>query len=141
MRARRRLRRHGRHSRLPTRTGRRPRIRKPGLGVGRRYRDGTVGSIGIACGARRNAAEAVPHAFASEGEPNATQLAVRRDLPLGREGSKPSKAKRPVVFQAGRFVTILRRGRDSNPRYGLTYTHFPGVLLKPLGHLSDLCGA
>ncbi len=29
-----------------------------------------------------------------------------------------------------------RRGRDSNPRYGLTYTHFPGVLLKPLGHLS-----
>ena len=30
-----------------------------------------------------------------------------------------------------------RRGRDSNPRYGdKPYTHFPGVLLQPLGHLS-----
>ena len=31
---------------------------------------------------------------------------------------------------------ILQRGRDSNPRYGFPYTHFPGVLLQPLGHLS-----
>ena len=32
---------------------------------------------------------------------------------------------------------IWRRKRDSNPRYGFKpYTHFPGVLLKPLGHLS-----
>jgi len=30
----------------------------------------------------------------------------------------------------------MRRERDSNPRYVLPYTHFPGVLLKPLGHLS-----
>ena len=30
-----------------------------------------------------------------------------------------------------------RWGRDSNPRYGLTYTHFPGVLLQPLGHLTN----
>jgi hypothetical protein len=30
----------------------------------------------------------------------------------------------------------LRRGRDSNPRYPFEYTHFPGVLLQPLGHLS-----
>ena len=30
----------------------------------------------------------------------------------------------------------LQRGRDSNPRYGFPYTHFPGVLLQPLGHLS-----
>ena len=30
-----------------------------------------------------------------------------------------------------------RRERDSNPRYGdKPYTHFPGVLLQPLGHLS-----
>ncbi len=29
-----------------------------------------------------------------------------------------------------------RRGWDSNPRYGLTHTRFPSVLLKPLGHLS-----
>ena len=36
-----------------------------------------------------------------------------------------------------RIVMVFwRRGRDSNPRYGLTYTHFPGVRLQPLGHLS-----
>ena len=31
----------------------------------------------------------------------------------------------------------LRRERDSNPRYTCAYTHFPGVLLQPLGHLSS----
>jgi hypothetical protein len=30
-----------------------------------------------------------------------------------------------------------RRERDSNPRYGFPYTHFPGVRLQPLGHPSD----
>jgi hypothetical protein len=29
-----------------------------------------------------------------------------------------------------------RRERDSNPRNGFPFTHFPGVLLQPLGHLS-----
>jgi hypothetical protein len=29
-----------------------------------------------------------------------------------------------------------RTERDSNPRYAFTYTHFPGVRLQPLGHLS-----
>ena len=32
---------------------------------------------------------------------------------------------------------IWRRERDSNPRYGFPYTHFPGVRLQPLGHLSS----
>ena len=32
----------------------------------------------------------------------------------------------------------LQRGRDSNPRDALTSTRFPGVRLKPLGHLSVL---
>ena len=32
-----------------------------------------------------------------------------------------------------------RRGRDSNPRYGFPYTHFPGVRLQPLGHPSTRC--
>ena len=32
-----------------------------------------------------------------------------------------------------------RRGRDSNPRYGFPYTHFPGVRLRPLGHPSTRC--
>ena len=31
---------------------------------------------------------------------------------------------------------IWRRERDSNPRYGFPYTHFPGVRLQPLGHPS-----
>ena len=30
----------------------------------------------------------------------------------------------------------LRRRRDSNSRYSFPYTHFPGVLLQPLGHVS-----
>jgi hypothetical protein len=32
--------------------------------------------------------------------------------------------------------TKWRRGGDSNPRYVLPHTRFPGVHLKPLGHLS-----
>ena len=35
--------------------------------------------------------------------------------------------------RAGAF---WRRERDSNPRYGSPYTHFPGVRLQPLGHPS-----
>ena len=31
---------------------------------------------------------------------------------------------------------VWRRVRDSNPRYSFPYTHFPGVLLQPLGQLS-----
>ncbi len=38
------------------------------------------------------------------------------------------------------FCFIWRRVRDSNPRYGLAYTHFPGVLLQPLGQLSKNLG-
>ena len=34
------------------------------------------------------------------------------------------------------FVPKWRRERDSNPRYGFPYTHFPGVRLQPLGHPS-----
>ncbi len=34
-------------------------------------------------------------------------------------------------------MTDWRRGRDSNPRWGLAHTRFPGVRLKPLIHLSE----
>src|SRR5436305_11708561 len=37
----------------------------------------------------------------------------------------------------GSQQTSWRRERDSNPRYGCPYTHFPGVRLQPLGHLSN----
>ena len=35
------------------------------------------------------------------------------------------------------LYSTWRRGWDSNPRYGHPHTHFPGVLLQPLGHLSN----
>ena len=35
------------------------------------------------------------------------------------------------------YIEIWRRGRDSNPRWGLAHTRFPGVRLKPLIHLSE----
>ena len=34
------------------------------------------------------------------------------------------------------YKGVWRRGRDSNSRYLLQHTRFPGVHLKPLGHLS-----
>lgn len=43
----------------------------------------------------------------------------------------------PVRDHTGRMRSSdWRREGDSNPRYGFPYTHFPGVRLKPLGHLS-----
>src|SRR5204862_5949723 len=49
-----------------------------------------------------------------------------------------------LVALIGAFAPVViglsgwwRRGRDSNPRYTFwAYTHFPGVRLQPLGHLS-----
>jgi hypothetical protein len=44
---------------------------------------------------------------------------------------------------AARLMGVLaewRRERDSNPRYGFPYTHFPGVRLQPLGHPSSTIG-
>ena len=35
------------------------------------------------------------------------------------------------------FIPKWRRGRDSNPRYALTYTPLAGARLQPLGHLSS----
>ncbi len=41
-----------------------------------------------------------------------------------------------VQLPAPNMKGLWRRDRDSNPGYGLPYTHFPGVRLRPLGHLS-----
>lgn len=48
-----------------------------------------------------------------------------------------------MLFKSANFnenilypLFTIRRERDSNPRYAQTYTRFPGVLLRPLGHLS-----
>ena len=49
------------------------------------------------------------------------------------ETTKPLKSLR---FQGLACIAIWRGERDSNPRYDFSYTHFPGVLLQPLGHLT-----
>ena len=61
---------------------------------------------------------------------------------LGENRRKPRKRRailRVRRYSVGRWAetrTIWRRERDSNPRYGFPYTHFPGVRLQPLGHPS-----
>src|SRR3990172_6809500 len=42
----------------------------------------------------------------------------------------------PLITDYWPLFFLWRREGDSNPRYPLRYTRFPGVLLKPLGHLS-----
>ncbi len=44
----------------------------------------------------------------------------------------------PYQVKLKSIYIIWRRGRDSNPRYGLTYTRFPSVLFRPLRHLSGI---
>ena len=62
-------------------------------------------------------------------------------------GSKGDLLRTLAAVSGGKSATLgvpslglkWRRERDSNPRYGFPYTHFPGVRLQPLGHPS--CGA
>ncbi len=80
----------------------------------------------------------------------ARPCALPYGLPVGRANLLPANLSNPRAFInplspphikkapiRGLFY-VWRRERDSNPRYGLAYTHFPGVLLQPLGHLSSL---
>jgi hypothetical protein len=76
----------------------------------------------------------------------------QRTVRQGKSGRAQygSHEQKPAIwphFSAGsvqerlRFLAIWRRERDSNPRYGFPYTHFPGVRLQPLGHPSGAaCG-
>ncbi len=50
----------------------------------------------------------------------------------------PTEGEEPVSAKA---LAFERTGRDSNPRYAFTHTHFPGVHLKPLGHPSSNCAS
>ena len=52
-----------------------------------------------------------------------------------RETGPPDNKKTQVTGIT--WVDMWRRGRDSNPRWGLAHTRFPGVRLKPLIHLSE----
>ncbi len=49
-----------------------------------------------------------------------------------KQRTNPGAAGSGERFRGGKW----RRGRDSNPRDGFPPTHFPGVRLRPLGHLS-----
>jgi hypothetical protein len=51
-----------------------------------------------------------------------------------RSGHK--KTPTSLRFSDFALIRLLQRGRDSNPRNSFPFTHFPGVLLQPLGHLS-----
>ncbi len=58
---------------------------------------------------------------------------------LGHQGSNPSsraRPPRPRALTTPNKSTFWRRGRDSNPRLSFPNTRFPGVHLRPLGHLS-----
>jgi len=50
--------------------------------------------------------------------------------------SHPDRLPNANTNAPERGVVFWRREWDSNPRYVYTYTHFPGVRLRPLGHLS-----
>ena len=86
--------------------------------AGARNPSGCCAPRDLTCGSVRDCSllRVAERRRADGANPPEAQLAVSRDLPLGREGSNPSKRKRPVVFQTGRCFEILRRGRDSNPR-------------------------
>ena len=70
----------------------------------------------------------------------ATREATQRGYILVHFGTPVWAKKMPktlVLSILVHFGTLgMRRERDSNPRYSFPYTHFPGVLLQPLGHLS-----
>ena len=68
-----------------------------------------------------------PRPFGAAGKPAFfAAFAACRTNRLIISGSNPAK----------KLILIWRRGRDSNPRWGLTHTPLAGERLQPLGHLS-----
>jgi hypothetical protein len=70
----------------------------------------------------------------------------KRFLPVAASGQStglPEHSRKPANQRGGRSggergsYRNWRMGWDSNPRYAFTYTHFPGVRLRPLGHPSS----
>ena len=57
--------------------------------------------------------------------------AARRGPRAAAPGARPAG-----LTDTSRWLRNWRRERDSNPRDGSPSTHFPGVRLRPLGHLS-----
>ena len=76
------------------------------------------------------------HSSTRSGEEGAIRDCIRRRWPREVWASPTLKLRRPQAASSTPRLRRARRGRDSNPRYPFEYTHFPGVLLQPLGHLS-----
>lgn len=64
---------------------------------------------------------------------NVTELLSRGYVGVNNQLLNSSKIEKPPSLKLWR---LKRRLGDSNPRYSFPYTHFPGVLLKPLGQVS-----
>ena|GEM_PF-3550043 len=104
--------------RSPTVQGRRPHTGDPRLRSSRRLRAGNSPYRSSALGLKIENGECLARSVGTASTLRRVRLHVP---PLGR------------LYED---LGLWRRGRDSNPRDGFPPTHFPGVRLRPLGHLS-----
>src|SRR5882672_8472283 len=98
-------------------------------------RCGGNGAFQLVCGcAPAVGASSQSAATESAGRPAARMISPARGVAVLEHGPR-ERVKQPRLPEA--LGAGWRRGRDSNPRYAFwAYTHFPGVRLQPLGHLS-----
>src|SRR6202166_1664755 len=75
--------------------------------------------------------------LSSGGEGGITRRSAPRPFGAALRALSPLRRPRYRLIQTNENSPIIwRRGWDSNPRTRLGVTHFPGVRLRPLGHLS-----
>src|SRR5258708_40208427 len=71
------------------------------------------------------------------GEGGITRRSAPRPFGAALRALSPLRRTHDQLIQTNENLPIIwRRGWDSNPRTRLGVTHFPGVRLRPLGHLS-----
>src|SRR3984957_3853056 len=79
-----------------------------------------------------------PRPAGAVAKPPASSAAAALSKLKVRTPPRPSPFKYSLVAKIRPTAeTFWRRGWDSNPRTRLGVTHFPGVRLRPLGHLSS----
>src|ERR1700692_4718698 len=75
--------------------------------------------------------------LSSGGEGGITRRSAPRPFGAALRALSPLRRPRYRLIQTNENSPIIwRRGWDANPRPRLGVTHFPGVRLRPLGHLS-----
>ena len=84
--------------------------------------------------------DAISAAFSSPSRNFSTRAKAWTRRPRGQDWGQKARSIRN--YQHNQLIKrdIRRREWDSNPRYACTYTRFPSVRLKPLGHLSGASG-